>query len=129
MNSSSCSCQWRSEEAAPGLSRVRLTPNCASPATSPSAVFSRPLVRERVSRGLWLAMALGLFGSYGENETVDVHFRRGGKTQVVSTRIFQLVESMHFGEAHQLAAGLLAFAFAVLLALFLIERRTARTGL
>ncbi|MEI7931683.1 MAG: molybdate ABC transporter permease subunit [Alphaproteobacteria bacterium] len=52
-----------------------------------------------------------------------------GKTQVVSTRIYQLVESMHFGEAHQLAAGLLAFAFAVLLALFLIERRTARTGL
>ncbi len=52
-----------------------------------------------------------------------------GKTQVVSTRIYQLVESMQFGQAHQLAAGLLAFAFAVLLALFLIERRTARTGL
>jgi len=29
-------------------------------------------------------MSLGLFGSYGENETVDVHFRRGGKTQVIS---------------------------------------------
>jgi len=26
-NSSSCSCQWRSAEAAPGLSVVRLTPN------------------------------------------------------------------------------------------------------
>lgn len=52
-----------------------------------------------------------------------------GKTQVVSTRIFELVESLRFGEAHRLAAGLLAFAFAVLLALFLIERRTARTGL
>jgi len=52
-----------------------------------------------------------------------------GKTQVVSTRIYQLVESMQFGQAHKLAAGLLAFAFAVLLALFLIERRTARTGL
>jgi hypothetical protein len=47
-------------------------------------VFSRPLMKERVSRGRWLAMALGLFGSYGENETVDVHFRRGGNTQVVS---------------------------------------------
>jgi hypothetical protein len=41
-------------------------------------------MKERVSRGRWLAMALGLFGSYGENETVDVHFRRGGSTQVVS---------------------------------------------
>jgi hypothetical protein len=47
-------------------------------------VFSRPLVKEKVSSGRWLAMTLGLFGSYGKNETVDVHFRRGGKTQVIS---------------------------------------------
>jgi hypothetical protein len=47
-------------------------------------VFSRPLVKEKVSRSRWLAMMLGLFGSYGENETVDVHFRRSGKTQVIS---------------------------------------------
>jgi hypothetical protein len=47
-------------------------------------VFSRPLVKEKVSGGRWLAMTLGLFGSYGKNETVDVHFRRGGKVQVVS---------------------------------------------
>jgi hypothetical protein len=47
-------------------------------------VFSRPLVKEKVSGGRWLAMTLGLFGSYGKNETVDVHFRRGGRMQVVS---------------------------------------------
>jgi len=47
-------------------------------------VFSRPLVKEKVSGGRWLAMTLGLFGSYGRNETVDVHFSRGGKTQVIS---------------------------------------------
>jgi hypothetical protein len=47
-------------------------------------VFSRQLVKERVSRGRWLAMALGLFGSYGKNETVDIHFRRAGATQVLS---------------------------------------------
>jgi hypothetical protein len=47
-------------------------------------VFSRPLMKERVSRGRWLAMALGLFGSYGTHEAVDVHFRRGGTTQVAS---------------------------------------------
>jgi len=47
-------------------------------------VFSRPLVKEKVSSGRWLAMTLGLFGSYGKNETVDLHFRRGGKTQVIS---------------------------------------------
>ena len=47
-------------------------------------VFRRPLVKERVSGGRWLAMTLGLFGSYGKNETVDVHFRRAGKIQVIS---------------------------------------------
>jgi hypothetical protein len=47
-------------------------------------VFSRPIVKEKVSKSRWLAMSLGLFGSYGENETVDVHFKRGGKTQVIS---------------------------------------------
>lgn len=47
-------------------------------------VFSRPLVKERLSRGRWLAMALGLFGSYGRNETVDVHYRLGGGTSVIS---------------------------------------------
>jgi hypothetical protein len=47
-------------------------------------VFSRPLVKEKVSGGRWLAMTLGLFGSYGKNETVDVHFRRGAKVQVIS---------------------------------------------
>ena len=47
-------------------------------------VFARPLVKERIGRGRWLAMALGLFGSYGENETVDVHFRQGSATRVAS---------------------------------------------
>jgi molybdate transport system permease protein len=46
-----------------------------------------------------------------------------GKTQVVSIRIFQLVESLQMGQAHALAGGLVAFSFIVLLTLFLIERR------
>jgi hypothetical protein len=47
-------------------------------------VFTRPIVKERVGRARWLAMFLGLFGSYGENETVDVHYRLGGSTKVLS---------------------------------------------
>jgi hypothetical protein len=47
-------------------------------------VFSRPLVKERVSRARWLAMFLGLFGSYGKNESVDIHFRRAGEMLVLS---------------------------------------------
>jgi len=46
-----------------------------------------------------------------------------GKTEVLSTRMFQLVESLQFAEAHKLAAGLVAFSFLVLFAQYLIERR------
>lgn len=46
-----------------------------------------------------------------------------GKTEVLSTRIYQLVESLQFGEAHRIAALLVAFSFAALLTLLLVERR------
>ena len=46
-----------------------------------------------------------------------------GRTEVLSTRIFQLVESLQFAEAHRLAAGLALAAFAALLALLLVDRR------
>ena len=49
-----------------------------------------------------------------------------GKTEVMSTRIYQLVESLRFGEAHRLSAALLIFGFLVLLTLLLIERRSGR---
>ena len=46
-----------------------------------------------------------------------------GRTEVLSTRMYSLVESLNFGEAHRIAAGLAAFAFTALLALLLVERR------
>jgi molybdate transport system permease protein len=46
-----------------------------------------------------------------------------GKTEVVSTSIFRLVESGQYGQAHLLAGGLVAFAFTVVLAMILIDRR------
>jgi len=46
-----------------------------------------------------------------------------GKTEVLSTRIYQLVESLQFGEAHRIAAVLVIFSFVALLALLLVERR------
>ena len=51
-----------------------------------------------------------------------------GKTEVLSIRIYQLVEASQFDEAHKLAAGLLIFAFLVLLSLLLIERRSIRSA-
>jgi molybdate transport system permease protein len=46
-----------------------------------------------------------------------------GQTEVLSTRIYQLVESLQFGEAHRIAGALVAFAFVALLGLLLAERR------
>jgi hypothetical protein len=46
--------------------------------------FTRPIIKERVSKSRWLAMSLGLFGSYGKNEAVDVHFRHRGQIQVIT---------------------------------------------
>lgn len=48
-----------------------------------------------------------------------------GETEVLSTRIYQLVESLDFAGAHRVAGGLVAFAFAALFALLLVERRVS----
>jgi hypothetical protein len=47
-------------------------------------LFTRPLMKEKVTRSRWAAMYLGLFGSYGEHDTVDLHFRHGGEVKVIS---------------------------------------------
>ena len=49
-----------------------------------------------------------------------------GRTEVLSIRIYQLVEQLQFGPAHALAGGLALFAFAALLSLSLIDRRFGR---
>ncbi len=47
-------------------------------------VFTREIVKEKVGTGRWLAMYLGIFGTYRKNETIDLQFERGGKTELVS---------------------------------------------
>jgi len=49
-----------------------------------------------------------------------------GETEVLSIEIYRLVEALEWGRAHVLAGGLLAFAFAVVLTLLLLDRRTGR---
>ena len=49
-----------------------------------------------------------------------------GQTRVLSIAIFDLVEQGKWGEAHWLAAGLLVFAFLVILATTLIEKLAGR---
>ena len=48
------------------------------------------------------------------------------KTRVVSTQIYGHVEAMEYAQAHLLAAGMVVFSFAVLLALSLMRKRTNR---
>jgi hypothetical protein len=47
-------------------------------------VFTRQIVKEKVGTGRWLAMYLGLFGTYRKNETIDLQFQREGKTELLS---------------------------------------------
>ena len=47
-------------------------------------VFRRQIVKEKVGTGRWLAMYLGLFGTYRKNETVDLQFQRDGGTRLIS---------------------------------------------
>jgi len=46
-----------------------------------------------------------------------------GKTEVISTRIYELVEQLNWPAAHMLAGGLLSFAFLILLLLLILDRR------
>jgi hypothetical protein len=47
-------------------------------------VFTRPIIKEKVGAGRWMAMYLGLFGTYRKHETIDVEYRLGGKVRLVS---------------------------------------------
>ena len=42
-------------------------------------LFERPLEKERIGVGRWTAIFLGLWGSYGKNDSVDVQYRLAGR--------------------------------------------------
>ena len=49
-----------------------------------------------------------------------------GKTKVLSIAIYDYVERLEWGNAHILAAGMVLFAFVVITAVMLIDRRVGR---
>src|SRR5690606_21667006 len=49
-----------------------------------------------------------------------------GETKVLSVAIYDYVETLRWAEAHILAGGLLVFAFVVILAMMLLEKRIGR---
>jgi hypothetical protein len=46
--------------------------------------FTRPIVKEEMGTSRWLAMYLGLWGTYRKDEKVDLQFQRDGKTELVA---------------------------------------------
>ena len=48
-------------------------------------VFKRPIVKEGKVGGVrWLAMFMGLFGTYRKHETIDVEYRLGGQVKLLA---------------------------------------------
>lgn len=47
-------------------------------------VFTRELAKERLGFWRWTAMFFALFGSYGRNDTVDVHYKVDGRDRVAA---------------------------------------------
>lgn len=47
-------------------------------------VFSRDIIKEEIGISRWLAMYLGIFGTYRKDETIDVQFTRDGRTELAS---------------------------------------------
>jgi molybdate transport system permease protein len=92
---------------------------------SPSRAFwtvALPLARP----GLLTGAVLGFAHTVGEFGVVlMIGGNVPGRTRVMSTAIFDYVETMQWREANILAAGMIVFAFVVILSMILIERRFA----
>ncbi len=85
-----------------------------------------PLAR----RGFLTAVTLGFAHTLGEFGVVlMVGGNIPGETQVVSIAIFEHVEALEYGRAHALSAMLLLFSFALLLAVYGLNRRFQAVGL
>ncbi|MCA8879343.1 MAG: molybdate ABC transporter permease subunit [Rhodobacteraceae bacterium] len=75
--------------------------------------------------GLLTAAVLGFAHTVGEFGVVlMIGGNIPGKTQVLSIAVLEMVETLQWRQAHLLAGGMVVFAFAVILAVSLIERRS-----
>jgi molybdate transport system permease protein len=85
------------------------------------AFFSVALPQARA--GLLTAAVLSFAHTVGEFGVVlMIGGNIPGQTRVVSTQIYGHVEALEYAQAHALAAGMLLFAFVVLLALTALQR-------
>jgi len=81
------------------------------------------------SPGLMTGAVLGFAHTVGEFGVIlMIGGNIPGRTRVMSTAIFDYVETMQWREANILAGGMVVFAFVVILSMNLIEKRFARAG-
>jgi molybdate transport system permease protein len=79
--------------------------------------------------GLLTGAVLGFAHTVGEFGVVlMIGGNLPGETKVLSVAIFDYVETSRWREAHILSAGMLVFAFAVILSMTLAEKRVMRAG-
>jgi molybdate transport system permease protein len=82
------------------------------------------VVVPQARRGLLTAIVLGFAHTLGEFGVVlMVGGNIPGETQVVSIAIYEQVETLSYGAAHAMSAGLLLFSFAVLFFVYGVNRR------
>jgi molybdate transport system permease protein len=76
------------------------------------------------ARGILTAIVLTFAHTIGEFGVVlMVGGNIPGETRVISIAVYEHVETLRYGEAHLLSAGLLIFSFLVLLGVYLANRR------
>jgi len=79
------------------------------------------------SPGLLTGAVLGFAHTVGEFGVIlMIGGNIPGRTRVMSTAIFDYVETMQWREANILAGGMVVFAFAIILSMILLEKRFAR---
>ena len=79
--------------------------------------------------GFLTAMVLGFAHTVGEFGIVlMIGGNIPGKTKVLSVAIFDYVETAQWRQAHILAAGMVVFAFLVILSMRLVEKRVGTVG-
>ena len=82
------------------------------------------------SPGLLSGAVLGFAHTVGEFGVIlMIGGNIPGRTRVMSTAIFDFVETMRWREANLLAGGMVAFAFIVILSMTLIQKRFAAPGI
>jgi molybdate transport system permease protein len=82
------------------------------------------VISPMAARGYITAIVLTFAHTMGEFGVVlMVGGNIPGKTKVISIAIYEHVETIRYADAHLLSAGLLVFAFLVLLVVFLLNRR------